>query len=149
LKDRSSLEELIMNISSRFINLEFDEVDKEINDSLQIVGEAIGADHGYVYLVSNDQATLTRTHEWCSAGWKLQMGRARELPVDQFPWMAEKIKQNQIGHILQMADLAPEASAEKEFLQSNGCESLILVLLVLKKSFVGFLGFDSGREEKT
>jgi diguanylate cyclase (GGDEF)-like protein/PAS domain S-box-containing protein len=63
--------------------------------------------------------------------------------------MAEKSKQDQIVHIFQIADLAPEANAEKEFLQSNGCESLILVLLVLKKSFVGFLGFDSVRVEKT
>ena len=149
MKDRSSLEEVVMNISSRFINLEFDEVDKGINDALKIIGEAIGVDHGYVYLVSNDQATLTRTHEWCSEGCKLQVGRARGLPIAQFPWMAEKIKQDQIVHILQMADLAPEANAEKEFLQSNGCESLILVLMVLEKSFVGFLGFDSVRAEKT
>jgi diguanylate cyclase (GGDEF)-like protein/PAS domain S-box-containing protein len=148
LKDRSSLEELVMSISSRFINLIFDEVDKGINNALRIIGEAMGVDHGYVYLVSNDPATLTRAYEWCSEDCKLQMGWARELPVAKFPWMAEKIKQDQIVHILQMADLSPEANAEEELLQSNGCQSLILVLMLLEKSFVGFLGFDSVGVEK-
>ena len=138
-----------MNISSRFINLESDEVDEGINNALQIIGEAMGVDHGYVYRVSNDQATPTRTHEWCSEDCKLRMSQARELPVGIPPWIAEKTKEDQIVHILQMADLPPEARMEKEFLQLNGCQSLILAPMVYKKSFVGFLEFESVRAEKT
>jgi diguanylate cyclase (GGDEF)-like protein/PAS domain S-box-containing protein len=139
---------MVMNISSRFVSLESEEVDKGINNALQIIGEAVGVDHAYVYLVSEDPATLTRAYEWCSEDCKLQMGWARDLPMARFPWMTEKIKQDQIVHILQMAGLGPEANAEKELLQSNRCQSLILVLMVLEKSFVGFLGFDLVGAEK-
>jgi diguanylate cyclase (GGDEF)-like protein/PAS domain S-box-containing protein len=148
LKDRSSFEEIVMNLSSRFINLELDEVEEGINHALQIVGEAIGADHGCVCLVSDNPATVTGAYEWCREDCKLQTGWARKLSVAQFPWMPEKIKQDQTVHVLQMADLSPEANAEKEFLQSNGCQSLILVFMVLQKSLLGFMGFDSGRAEK-
>jgi PAS domain S-box-containing protein len=51
-------------------------------------------------------------------------------------------------YIPRVADLPPEASVEREILQSQRIQSLIIVPMVYGRSLVGYLGFDSVRVEK-
>jgi DNA-binding CsgD family transcriptional regulator len=52
-------------------------------------------------------------------------------------------------HIPCVSDLPTEASAEKEILQSQDIQSLIVVPVISGGSLLGFMGFDSVRVEKT
>jgi len=138
-----------MDISTRHLDLQSDEVDSKINSALQIIGEMTGVDHGYIYLFSDDRTRLTITHEWCSQGYRLETKQSEELPFEHLSWITEKIKKGQIVHIPSITDLPPEAKAEKEIFQSQGCRSLILVPMIHGKFSRGFLGFESIGAEKT
>jgi hypothetical protein len=48
LETQVSFEKIVMNISTQFINLESDKVDKGINDALQTIGEKMDADRSYI-----------------------------------------------------------------------------------------------------
>ena len=53
LRYHSDLEKLITDISTRFINLSQEDVDRGISEALQKIGSFIGADRSYVFLVSD------------------------------------------------------------------------------------------------
>ena len=47
---RQNLEKLIAEVSSRFINIENDEIDNSINESLRLIGNYFRVDRSYVFL---------------------------------------------------------------------------------------------------
>lgn len=51
LEFRLHFEELITKLSSKFINLSYKEIDKEIDEALKMIGKFIIADRSYVFLL--------------------------------------------------------------------------------------------------
>jgi len=149
LQYRLEIERLVTAMSTRFINLAPDEVDSGINHALQTIGEFAGVDFSYVYLFSDDGKKIDKIHKWRAQGIEPQTDNAKGLSVSVFPWMMEKLHQLENIHIPCVADLPPEASAEKEHWQSYGLQSLTFVPMVYGRSLVGILGFSSIRTGKT
>ena len=146
--DIVSFERILMNIVIQFVDLKPEEVDNRINDALQAIGENTRVDHGYIYLLLNGNEGLTRTHMWCSEKSESGMDLPRTLPVEHFPWM-ERLRKGQTVHIPRLGQPPPEAKGEKEILQLQQCQSMLLVPIANGKLHTGFLGFDSVRVEKT
>jgi PAS domain S-box-containing protein len=149
LQYRLDFENIITSISTHFINLPTDEIDNGINIALQKIGEFVDVDRSYVFQFYENGTKMDNTHEWCRKGVDPHIQRLKGLPVDNFPWVLKKIKQFKVVHIPLVADLPPEASAEKEEFQAEGIQSLIMVPMVYGGGVVGFLGLDSVRVEKT
>jgi len=148
LQHQVEFEELITTISTNFINLATDEIDSGINHALQSIGEFSSVDRSYIFLFPEDRTRMDNTHEWCAEGIEPQIDNLKELSVDISPWWMKKLNRFETIHIPRVVTLPPEASAEKEILQSQDIQSLVVVPLVYGKSLIGFLGFDSVREEK-
>lgn|GEM_PF-294042 len=149
LQHRVEMEKLITSISARFINLQVEEIDSEIYQTLQSIGRFTGVDRSYLFLFSADGRTMNNTHEWCNEGIRPQIQNLKGLSADTFPWWAEKLRRFEIIHIPRIKELPAEASAEMEILQSQGILSLVSVPLVFGTLLMGFLGFDSVKEEKS
>jgi PAS domain S-box-containing protein len=149
LQYRVELENLITTISTNFINLAPDEIDSGINNALQEIGEFAGVDRSYVFLFCDTRAKMDNTHEWCAEGIEPQIDNLKGLSVEAFPWWMERLNRFETIHIPRVADLPSEASVEKEILQSQAIQSLVVVPMVYGGSLIGFLGFDSVRVEKT
>jgi PAS domain S-box-containing protein len=149
LEFRHKLENLITAISTNFINVATSEIEKEINDTLCRVGQFVGADRSYVFLLRENRKLVDNTYEWCAEGIEPQIENLKALPVEAFPWWMEKMYRFEVIHIQRVADLPPEAKNEKEILQTQGIRSLVVVPLIVNKELKGFLGFDSVRMERT
>ncbi len=148
LRYRVEFEKLITILSTNFINIPPENLDKWISLALETVGEFVDVDRSYVFLFSSDETKMDNTHEWCAKGIKPQIQRLKGLSVGDFPWFAERIKKGETIHIPRVADLPPEASAEKEEFHLSKIQSLINIPMIYRKSIIGFLGFDSVRKEK-
>ncbi|MBC8191301.1 MAG: CHASE domain-containing protein [Candidatus Marinimicrobia bacterium] len=148
LQFRIKLESLTSAISSKFINLHSEEVNKGINGALQDIAELIDADRSYVFLFSDNMTTMSNTHEWCAEGIEPQMDKLQGIPVEAVPWWMEKLCRLENIYIPRVADLPPEASSEKEILQDQNIQSLIVVPMIYTEVLVGFVGSDSVRAEK-
>lgn len=146
---RVKLERLVAAVSTHFIHLGTDEVDEGINHALRTIGEFAGVDRSYVFLLSDDGATGSNTHEWCAEGIEPQIKFLQNLPASSFPWWMEKLRGRENIHIPRVADLPVEASAEKEILQAQGIQSLVVVPMLSGGRLIGFLGFDSVKMEKS
>jgi two-component system cell cycle sensor histidine kinase/response regulator CckA len=141
---------LIMTISTSFINLGPDQIDHGIRHALERIGKFALVDRSYVFLFSENGSRMDNTHEWCAPGIESQIERLKAIRVDEaLPWFSEIIKRHEVFYAPRIADLPPEASAEKERFQLQGIQSLVIVPMVYGANLIGFLGFDSVHAEKT
>ena len=148
LRYRIEFEGLITDISTRFINLPPEEIENGVNRALQLIGEFAGVDRSYVFLFREGGATMDNTHEWRAEGIEPQAQELKGIPTDIFPWSLERIRRSEIVHIPRVADLPPEAGAEKKEFLAEGIQSLIMVPIVQSGTALGFLGLDSVRAER-
>jgi len=149
LQERHRFEALITMISTNFINLSLDQINVGINQALQLIGEFVGADYSYVFLLSPDELTISNTHHWRAAGVRGFIDRLKELPVASFPAMRAKLNRFETVYIPSVADISPELRVEQKFLQTQQVKSLIQVPMVCNDSLTGILGFASVRAERT
>ncbi len=148
LKYRGDIEFIISTISTSFINLESAEVDSAINHALLTLGAFAGVDRCYIFLFSESGKTFLNTHEWCAKGIEPSFAPNRDLPIEDFPQVMEKLNQFENFYVPRIADLPPDASVLKEILQQQGVQSFIDVPMIYGKHLVGFLGFDSVKAER-
>jgi len=146
---RIELEKLISSISARFVGISLNKINEEINKMLQIVGQFTHIDRAYLFLFSKDGAIMDNTHEWCAPGIKTEIDNLKGLPSSTFPWWMEKLNRNEFIHISCVKDLPNQARAEKEILQSQNIQSLLVVPVVYGKKLIGFIGFDAVQTKKT
>ncbi len=145
---RLDLEKLISTISTNFINLALPEIDRGIDRALQAIGSFAQVDRSYIFQFAADNLSMDNTHEWCADGVEPQIANLQALPADTLPWWMEQLRRFETIHIPRVADLPSEAAAEKEVLDMQGIQSVIVVPLIYGGSLVGFLGFDSVRQAK-
>lgn len=149
LKYRFDFERLITTISTEFINLSSEEIDQGINDALARLGDFVGVDRSYIFQFSEDGAYMSNTHEWCAKGTTPQIDRLRSLPTTSFPWETALLRKGETIHIPRVADMPPEAVAEKVEYEFESIQSIIVVPMVYEGTVTGFVGFDSVHSEKT
>jgi PAS domain S-box-containing protein len=149
LESRLGLEQMVASVSTRFVNLAPDEIDDGINYALETMGVFAGVDRSYVFLFHDNWTRMDNTHEWCAKGVEPQIDKLQGLAADAVPWWMRQLNRFENIHIPRVAELPPEASAEKEILQSQDIQSLVVVPIVHGSRLIGFIGFDSVRAEKT
>ncbi|MBA4312544.1 MAG: hypothetical protein C0417_07930 [Chlorobiaceae bacterium] len=145
----SEFQKVITAISSNFVNIKISEIDEAIESALKILGEFVKVDRSYVFIFSDDGTKMNNTHEWCAEEIKPEIMNLQDIPVQAFPWWMKKLKRFENIIINNVADLPPEATAEKEILQSQDIQSLVVIPIISNNSLVGYLWFDSVRSKRT
>ncbi len=148
MRTKAAFENLITNIATNFINLAFEEIDQGIDKALQETGRFLNVDRSYVFLYSSDRRRMRYVHEWCADGIEPQMQYLRDLPTETLHWSNQILMSGQVLHIPRVADLPPEASAEREEFQRQSIQSLVAVPMVYQGETSGFVGFDAVKAEK-
>jgi PAS domain S-box-containing protein len=148
LQYRLEFQHLITMVSGQFINLYPDQVDDEINHTLQQIGEFADADRSYVFQFSEDQKSVSCTHEWCASGIEPSIERIQDAPVDAFPWAMKKFLSAEMVLIPRVSDLPHDAGKEKQEFEKQGIQSILAVPMISGGQIIGFIGLDSVSEEK-
>ena len=148
LQHRVKIEAIVSNISRSFINVSSDRLDDSINVSLQLLGEFNDIDRTYVFLFYEDGIKMVNTNEWCRVGIEPQIENLKDLSTDIFPWWMQKLKRKEHINVHRVDDLPPEAKAEKEILKSQDIQSIVVVPIEYRDDLIGFMGFDSVKNEK-
>ncbi|HEX2282936.1 MAG TPA: PAS domain S-box protein, partial [Thermomicrobiales bacterium] len=135
-------------ISTEFINLSPEETDDGIRSALASIGEFAGVDRSYVFQFSPDLATMGNTHEWCADGVTRQAHRLHNAPLSALPAFTEQILRGEVVYVRSTDALEASAAVEVAELRYQEIKSLVLVPMVSRDLTIGFLGFDSVREER-
>ena len=149
LRYRSDFENLVAALSTHFINLHPDQMDKGIQHALEVIGAFVGADRSYVFQLSDDDQTYENTYEWSSANIGAQTNKFQKIPLQHLPWWSGGEHNFEIVHIPCVSGMSFADTPSKKYLPSSSTKSLIAVPLTCRSQLVGFVGFDSVTVEKT
>lgn len=139
---RYELQSLISRISSAIVLCPYSELDHQIEECLRWLAEFTHSDRSYLFLIHKCRYA-DNTHEWCAEGIIPQKEQLQNLELNQnFP-MAERILNKEVIHYHDVACLSDVHRFEREFLQTQGIQSLVLVPMVSKDRLVGFIGLDA------
>ncbi len=144
LQRQTSIQELLMRMSSTYIDIPPENLEDEIVRSLGEMGSMVGADRGYLFFYDFAGDTCTNTHEWCAEGIESQIGNLQDVSIKNIPWWVNANKRGEPVYIADVQALEPSDHA-RIFLEPQNIKSLIAVPLMRGEECLGFVGFDSVR----
>ncbi|MFI5121030.1 MAG: GAF domain-containing protein, partial [Thermoanaerobaculia bacterium] len=145
LKRGDALEDLVMATSSAFVRAPDAEIDAEIGRAVAAFGRFLEADAATLWLASEDGARLAPGARWRVDG--LAAPGPEPIQSGDFSWSLERMRRHEVVHAPRIADLPPEAAAERAGIAAFGIKSLLLVPIRSAQQFLGALSFACMRRE--
>ncbi|MEB3190605.1 MAG: PAS domain S-box protein [Snowella sp.] len=143
LQVQKDFNQLIAEISSRFVEVNHETFDFEIDRSLQLIGEMIQVDTGYLFTIDRDTETLSMSHEWSQPGSLRQIAIAQNIPFAAVPWSMALILQQQDCCVNDTSIFPPEAAMDAASWQQFNIKSLLSIPLIRNGQTIGILGLAS------
>jgi len=141
---QTRLQEMLMQISAKYISLPLDGVDAAIETSLGELGNFVAADRVYLFDYDFDRQVCSNTHEWCAEGISPQINDLQDVPIELVPdWVATHLR----GATMYVPDVFALSldSGVRQILEPQEIKSLIAVPMMDGEHCLGFVGFDSVR----
>lgn len=140
LQERLRFEQLLSDLSAKFINQPPDQIDSVIDDSLRRLLETLGHDRSSLGQVNRETGHLLVTHSCAVSG-------VEPFPVggrvdDYVPWIVGQIRNGKTLFLKCLPDdLPPEAEKEKQLSISRGIKSTVAIPLGAGGSVLGMITF--------
>jgi formate hydrogenlyase transcriptional activator len=145
IRERLRLEELLSEISTKFINLPISRFGKEMQESLRTVGEFFKADRCSLIMISDDGKRLTPSYVWLSDA----VGKSQNVyPIEYSDAIIEKWRTGEpvVGDLL--SELPRDLGLASGILKEAGWKSSATVPLKAGKDLLGAFGISSLTREK-
>ena len=141
LQNQTRLQQILMDISTRYINLPLAEVENSINRSLKEIGKFVGADRSYIFDYDFEKNTTSNTYEYCSNEILPQIDELQNLPLSLFSdWVNAHIAGQPM--LIENVFALPETSGVKKTLEPQGVKSILAIPMTSNGECIGFVGFD-------
>ena len=144
LNYQTLLRELLMEISSGFINIPLEKVEESVNQALGKMAIFVNADRAYTFDYDWKNEVCHNTYEWCNEGIDPEIQNLQNIPLAV---MIEAVEEHQKGNTVCIPDVnaMPDGTA-KELMKSQGVQSFIMVPMMNQNDCISFVGFDSVNE---
>jgi PAS domain S-box-containing protein len=146
LDERLRFESLLAELSTRFLPIAPEEVDRLIQSSLRRIVETLDLDRASLARFVRNGEQLSLTHSATQGG----TGPAPAVVATaRFPWTTQRLRQGHLVRLSRIDELPPEAIRDRESFVALGTRSIVIVPLVIGNEVVGGLGFTSLHAERT
>jgi PAS domain S-box-containing protein len=143
LATRLEFETLLAEVSSRFINLRPDEIDREIEQALRAFCELLGIDLALLWRRSDGVPDVyAPTHVYCVPGVVLP---SEPMHQEDYPWCKQQMFAGRVFSVTSLDDLPAEADVDRESLRRFGVRSALGVPIFVGGEAVGCLGLNALR----
>jgi PAS domain S-box-containing protein len=139
----SQLQDILIKMASKYINLELSDIDPSINKSLGELSDFFEADRAIIFDYDWENEVCNNTYEWCGAGIKSYIKDLQNIPLSQ---MNEWVVVHSKGKTLDIPDIKSFNGLTRDILEKKGVKSLISVPIMNNEKCIGFIGFDSIRK---
>jgi PAS domain S-box-containing protein len=147
IREKSKLQDLLMRISTKYINLPIDLLDQTIMESLRDIANFVKADRAYIFNYHLKKGYCEYKYEWVTEGVDSQIDELKTISLDSMPFWLEKHKKREFV-IVENADEVKEDNI-RQLLFSEGIKSLITIPIHDEDRLVGFVGFDLIKNHRT
>lgn len=142
LESQTTLQKILMDVSSTYINIPLDQLEGAVNKSLRELGKFVGADRAYVFSYDWVNGICTNTHEWCEEGVSPQIDELQAVPIDTIRIWSGTHKEGKSMNIPDVYEL-PEGHEVRIPLEQQEILSLLAIPMMNGDECIGFVGFDS------
>ncbi|AMQ54821.1 PAS domain S-box protein [Algoriphagus sanaruensis] len=151
IQQQVALQNILIDISSTYININIDEIESVISSSLEKMGRFVDADRAYIFDYDFKEGTTSNTYEWCATGIEPELDNLQQLPIEIFPDWVEQ-HQKKLPFLVEDVNNLPIAaegdSNLRSILEPQGIQSLITIPIFEGQVLQGFVGFDSVRGKR-
>ncbi|MEI8084725.1 MAG: PAS domain S-box protein [Paludibacter sp.] len=144
LEDQLRMQQVLMNISSEYINLPINKIEAAIHVSLRNLAEYVEADRAYVFDYNLDSQNSNNTYEWCAEGINAQIASMKAIPLNEMLGF-EAHQKGELVVIPNVSDL--HDGKLKQWLHNRNLKSFITIPMMLNGITIGFVGFDSFKKQ--
>jgi PAS domain S-box-containing protein len=137
---QSDFRNLLVSLSTSFINLPLEQIDHAINESLKKLGEFVGADRSYIFDYDFEKNVCNNSYEWCSGVAKPQIDNLQNIPLSKMPNWVWKHTHGETVHIPDVQKMEEE---ERGLLEPQDIKSVITIPLMKENECHGFVGLDA------
>ncbi len=145
---QTRMQEMLMKISSTFIHVDLNQVDRVMETSLGELGGFVGADRVYLFDYDFPDEICRNTHEWCAEGILPQINELQAVPLSMVPQWVDAHRRGETMLIPDVMALSPEDGL-RQVLEPQGIQSLMAMPMMDGDRCLGFAGFDSVRQRHT
>ncbi len=141
LINQAELQNILMDISSKYINISSSQMEEAINESLEQLTLYVGADRAYIFDYDFKNGVCNNTYEWCAPDVIPQIEELQNIPVEA---MTEWVTTHKKGESLYIYDVLAldKDDPVRAILEPQQIKSLITIPLMENETCVGFVGFD-------
>lgn len=138
LKKRLGYEKLISSVS--YLALQERSLEIFLTKSLHLLGEGIEVSRVYLFEADWGKETASNTFEWTAPGITPQKENLQGIPVAEFTWWMDRLKNREVINYKDIEDIPDEKT--KEILRPQEIKSLLVLPVYLEGDLYGFIGFD-------
>jgi signal transduction histidine kinase/CheY-like chemotaxis protein len=146
MKDNAKLQRVIIDTAKSFVNVNYNNFNRIMDESLQNFGQAIGADRAYIFEYNFNENTMNNTHEWCNEGISPEIDNLQDLSITDFldGWVNQHREKKYV--LITDVEQLNESSNLYQILEPQGIKSLITLPIFIDNECYGFFGFDAVKE---
>ena len=138
----TQMQNIIMTIATKYINLDLSEMKAVINASLEELGRFVNADRAYIFEYIWDIQICSNTYEWCAEDISPQIDELQNVPLEYIPYWVQSHMRGEMVNIPDVLSL-PENDGVRLILEPQAVKSLLAIPMMDNFKCIGFVGFDS------
>lgn len=143
---RQEFERLLFNISARFINLSFEEVDKNIDTALKEICEFSQKDSAYIFFIEKENKRLILKHYYSSEESKRKNAIDKYFQLDENSWHYKALCNDKIIRVDSVQQLDQNDNFRK-VAEENNFNSFVDIGLFYQNELIGFFGLAACSKE--
>ncbi|SFD39781.1 sensor histidine kinase [Algibacter pectinivorans] len=137
-------QDLLISISTKYINSDLSDIDKLIRESLQQIGEFVQSDRSYIFSYDFVNNTCSNTYEWCAKDIEPEIDNLQNIPIDYITHWLDAHKKGEAFYVEDVSLLEEDGEfGLRAILEPQGIKSLITIPKIKNNELIGFIGFDS------
>ncbi|MDO9224559.1 MAG: EAL domain-containing protein [Pseudomonadota bacterium] len=144
LRHLGEYQELLLALSTSFINLPLEQIDSAIQDGLGKMAQFVSADRAYLFDYDFAQGTTSNTHEWCAPGVTPQLEILQGVPLEGISEWVGAHRKGEIFLVQDVSELPP--GSLRDILAPQAIKSLMTLPLMHVTHCLGFVGFDAVKQ---
>lgn len=141
LKHHSELQQILLKIASRYINVRPVNFEESLLESLKEMGGFAKADRAYIFEYDWKYQTITNTVEWCAENITPQKDVLQQIPLVNFSFWVEKHRKGEEIFISDFHSVSGQSDLYK-LLEEKQVKSVGTFPMMEENECVGFIGFD-------
>ncbi|NEX18354.1 MAG: hypothetical protein C1943_17545 [Halochromatium sp.] len=143
LIQREAIEAELLQLATAFVVQQDEKLAGLIDQVLEQMGSFTRSDRAYLFQFGPDEGRMSNTHEWIAPGVEPMISHLQDLPIDHFSATMQRLLVGQPVIVPRVAELDEDWAEEREILEFQGIQSVLLVPLMDAEQLTGFIGFDA------